>query len=682
MDQTAADLKKTEKELVQIQQEYRQNQARREELDVEIEKIDAKLRDAKNARRQNKDEERLLNAIRTLKSNFPGVHGRLVDLCRPTQRKYSQAVTVAGGKDMDAIVVDTKQTGFECIKYLREQKVGVATFLPLDHLQLPPLETTESLRAHIAKDDRYRLAVDVISSSDDNIKRAVLYAVGNSVVCDDLDSARELCFGKQQQRGGRHQEQQSRIKAVTLGGAVISKAGTMTGGATRDDDDGAGRWKNQEYEKLREQKEALEVERSELDNAGVAPGRNRRQGSHLTQIEELRNQLGNLKNRDQYSKSELEYTKKTLKEKEVLLQSTGKQVTKMQKKVAAAEKEFGKLNDSVKKAIEDVKAAEDEHLAPFRDATGLRDLKAYEEAMGMSRDEFNKKKRAVVEHTTQLEQQKEFETGRDLKQPIVRIEKRIKERKASLKKAEKRAEELQVKVDEAKEKLVEAEASLKEATDKEKEVDDEVQTAQAAFKEAQNSYAQLKKQMSTEESSLERLRGKLHETLQKARVEKVELPMVGLDGEPAALSGRKRSRRSRTNDDEGDEGISERISSESQTLSQITTQESRGPTLTQFSQEDNPVVVRDQQQASTVDFSNISENLKRRLSDRDEKKMRKDFEDKLGKIAADIESITPNMKVSIRNLVRGKTLTSICLWYLSFFVYNRRTKPFQLPLSV
>ena len=67
-----------------------------------------------------------MQAIATLKRHFPGVRGRLVDLCRPTQRRYNLAVTVAGGKDMDAIVVDKKETGFECIQYLREQRVGMS----------------------------------------------------------------------------------------------------------------------------------------------------------------------------------------------------------------------------------------------------------------------------------------------------------------------------------------------------------------------------------------------------------------------------------------------------------------------------------------------------------------------------------------------------------------------------
>jgi len=64
-------------------------------LDREIEKINKTLREAKDSRRQTKDEERLAQAIDSLKRHFPGVQGRLVDLCRPTQRRFNMAVTVA-----------------------------------------------------------------------------------------------------------------------------------------------------------------------------------------------------------------------------------------------------------------------------------------------------------------------------------------------------------------------------------------------------------------------------------------------------------------------------------------------------------------------------------------------------------------------------------------------------------
>lgn len=45
---------------------------------------------------------------------------------------------------MDAIVVDTEQTAFRCIRYLKEQKLGFEIFLPLDTIK--PVHLKENLR--------------------------------------------------------------------------------------------------------------------------------------------------------------------------------------------------------------------------------------------------------------------------------------------------------------------------------------------------------------------------------------------------------------------------------------------------------------------------------------------------------------------------------------------------------
>ena len=638
MDKTKKDLTKTERELQAIQKSAQEAQVRREELDTKIEDINVKLRDAKDDRRKNKDEERLLQAIASLKRHFPGVQGRLVDLCRPTQRRFNLAVTVAAGKDMDAIVVDTKQTGFDCIKYLREQRVGTATFIPLDSIQVPSQDNLERIRGMTEEDGRFRLAADVIAC-DETVKRAVLYAVGNTVVCDDLDSARELCFGNGGSRSG--QSSQSRLKAVTIGGAVISKAGTMTGGVTSEDSSRAGRWDERELVQLREEKEKLENERAELDIAGTEDRRGSRGAalSHATKIEELRNNLGNLRNRDQYSKSDLEYTSKQLKEKTTLLASTEKQLTKLQKQVDDAEKEVESLNKSVNDAIQEVKEAEDEHLGPFREETGLQDLRAYEEAVGKSRDDFNKKKRSIMEHITKLEQQKEYEANRDFKKPIAQHEKRLKDRKAKLAAAKEKQKELLEDVADAKAKLADAESVVKEASDKEKELEEDVQAAQTAFNEAEAERVRVSKAINAAESAIERLRSKLHETLQKARVEEVDLPMETSEEDPTqsqrSTRTSQRSQSSQTDDEDDSE-------EESAPLTQGTT-----TSATQhFSQAEDARNVRERRNASKIDFSKLSPRLKQRLSDREEKKIRKGFEDQLAKVAAEIEGMTPNMKAN------------------------------------
>lgn len=79
-----------------------------------------------------------------MKRLYPGVFGRIIDLCQPKNTKHHLAITVALGKHMDSIVVENEKVGFQCIEYLKEQRVGTATFIPLDAIKTRPLE--ENLR--------------------------------------------------------------------------------------------------------------------------------------------------------------------------------------------------------------------------------------------------------------------------------------------------------------------------------------------------------------------------------------------------------------------------------------------------------------------------------------------------------------------------------------------------------
>jgi hypothetical protein len=56
-------------------------------------------------------------------------------------------------------------------------------------------------------------------------------------------------------------------------------------------------------------------------------------------------------------------------------------------------------------------------------------------------------------------------------------------------------------------------------------------------------------------------------------------------------------------------------------------------------------MVSDMNEASKVDFSKMREDLKQRLGDREERKVRKEFEDARGSIEGEIEGMVPNMKV-------------------------------------
>ena len=77
---------------------------------------------------------------------FPGVHGRVIELCKPSQKKYNAAVTIAMGKNMDAIVVDNEAAAQDCIRYLKEKKVRDMGTLLSPTLLIPP--TQPQTRTH------------------------------------------------------------------------------------------------------------------------------------------------------------------------------------------------------------------------------------------------------------------------------------------------------------------------------------------------------------------------------------------------------------------------------------------------------------------------------------------------------------------------------------------------------
>lgn len=510
----------------------------------------------------------------------------------------------------DAVVVDTKQTAVDCIQYLRSNQVGTATFLPLDTLQIPNPESTERIRAMVESDGRYRLTCDVIHC-DESVKKAVMYAVGNSVVCDDLDSARELCFSPQNRR---QRDEEARIKAVTIGGAVISKAGTMTGGVSNEGRSRGGRWNDIEPDNLRKRRDELEAQLVELDNAFDSPNpRDRRssRGGPNYRIEELRNTVGNLTNKLQYSQSDIEFMTRKAEEQKVLIASLLSQAKEKEKKRNDAQSQIESISTEVQKATDDVKKVEEEHYGPFLEKTGMSDFHAYDEVVGKARDEYSKKVRIIRQHLEKLKAQKLYEEGRDFKAALKKKENALKNIRSKLQDAEGREEQNMAGLAESKAKLAEIESELEQARCDEVKHDDKVREAQKDYKSSQQEVAKLSKNLNNEEANLERLKSKQHETLQSARVEKAEIPLT--DGNNVETSS---------------------------------------------------------QLSSKIDYSNLSRDLRQRRSNRDAAKVHKKFESNLEKLSKEIEIMAPNMRVR-RIFVQNEICCNISLTTLFCFAPQR-----------
>jgi hypothetical protein len=145
-----------------------------------------------------------------------------------------------------------------CAKWRRKPvKLTSKTIISISFVPLspPPQPIKERLRS---LGNQYRLAVDVLDYAP-HVEKAVRYALGDVVVCDNLGDARKLCF-----------QDRERVKAVTLRGEIISKNGDMTGGTTDADRGHASRFEQKELNNRRAERESLEREIGNLDRALVS----------------------------------------------------------------------------------------------------------------------------------------------------------------------------------------------------------------------------------------------------------------------------------------------------------------------------------------------------------------------------------------------------------------------------
>uniref|UniRef100_A0A8D3AMU6 Structural maintenance of chromosomes protein n=1 Tax=Scophthalmus maximus TaxID=52904 RepID=A0A8D3AMU6_SCOMX len=173
-----------------------------------------KVDEAKSSLSSNRSRGKVLDALMQQKrrGTIPGIFGRLGDL-GAIEEKYDVAISSSCGA-LDNIVVDTIDTAQKCVTFLKEQNIGVATFIGLDKMKvweknMAPIRTPE---------DTPRL-FDMVRVKDQSVRPAFYFALRDTLVAQDMEQATRMAFQKDK-----------RWRVVTLKGQIIEMAGTMTGG--------------------------------------------------------------------------------------------------------------------------------------------------------------------------------------------------------------------------------------------------------------------------------------------------------------------------------------------------------------------------------------------------------------------------------------------------------------------
>uniref|UniRef100_A0A665X696 Structural maintenance of chromosomes protein n=1 Tax=Echeneis naucrates TaxID=173247 RepID=A0A665X696_ECHNA len=481
--QSLDEQKRMEEELTE---EVEMAKRRIDEINMELNQ----LGDARIDRQENSRQQRKAEIMESIKRLYPGsVYGRLIDLCQPTQKKYQIAVTKVLGKNMDAIIVDSEKTGRDCIQYIKEQRGEPETFLPLDYLEVKP--TDEKLRELRGA----KLVIDVIRYEPPHIKKALQYACGNALVCENVEDARRIAFG------GPY-----RHKTVALDGTLFQKSGVISGGAS-DLKAKARRWDEKAVDKLKEKKEKLTEELKEQMKA-------KRKEAELRQVQ---SQAHGLQMRLKYSQSDLEQTK------------TRHLSLNMQEK-SKLESELLLINICHLRKINmnvSFVQVEDEVFVEFCEEIGVRNIREFEEEKVKRQNEIAKKRLEFETQKTRLGIQLDYEKNqlKEDQEKVMMWEQTVKKDEAEIERLKKEEHRHMKIIDETMAQLQDLKnqhlTKKSEVNDKNHEMEEIRKKLGGANKEL----TQLQKEVTAIETKLEQKRSDRHNLLQACKMQDIRLPL-------------------------------------------------------------------------------------------------------------------------------------------------------------
>ena len=142
-----------------------------------------------------------------------GVIGTISELCAPKDPAHADALATAVGGGMNSVVVENDQLAAEAMAHLKSNRLGRATFLPLNKMQA---NRASGKAAMIANKPGVLGFAHELLDYDPRIATAVAYALRNTLVVDNINTARRLMGG---------------VRLVTLGGEITEPGGAMVGGS-------------------------------------------------------------------------------------------------------------------------------------------------------------------------------------------------------------------------------------------------------------------------------------------------------------------------------------------------------------------------------------------------------------------------------------------------------------------
>ncbi len=158
----------------------------------------------------------VMNAYR--KGQLGGICGTVADIIT-VDAKYTTAIETTLGGVLQNIVVNNEETAKRCMRFLKDNNLGRATFLPLTSVKGKTLEVS----GLDGEDGFEGMASELVRYSPE-YDGVIRFILGKTAVAEDIDCASYIA-----------KKYGYKFRIVTLDGQIINSGGSFTGGSIKQD---------------------------------------------------------------------------------------------------------------------------------------------------------------------------------------------------------------------------------------------------------------------------------------------------------------------------------------------------------------------------------------------------------------------------------------------------------------
>ena len=231
--QTKVALEKQQGKVSQLLTDFSQIQQRVVELKTKTTTNEKQMYEALKILQQAQAKEKSLQELKANYSGFyqgvrsvlkerdslGGIVGAVAELVT-VPKNISLAIETALGAAAQHVITDNEQSARKAISYLKQQRVGRATFLPLTTIK--PRQLSPSIKSRVATHPGFVGIASELVTYEASISQVIENILGLTIIAKDLSTANELAKSINFQ-----------YRVVSLEGDVMNPGGSMTGGASK-----------------------------------------------------------------------------------------------------------------------------------------------------------------------------------------------------------------------------------------------------------------------------------------------------------------------------------------------------------------------------------------------------------------------------------------------------------------